>query len=61
MGPFFQGQVYEWGRFQNTDSHTRTLFVQHTHRANLLVSQVNPSHAVTGGERANVCDLLDGN
>ena len=24
MGPFFRRQVYEWGRFWNTGSHTRT-------------------------------------
>ena len=24
MGPFFEGQVYEWGKFWNTGSHTRT-------------------------------------
>ena len=24
MGPFFKGQVYEWGRFRNTGSYTCT-------------------------------------
>ena len=28
MGPFFKGQVYEWGRFPNNGSHTRTIITR---------------------------------
>ena len=30
---FFKGRVYDWGWFQNTDSHTRTLITPSSHSA----------------------------